>query len=73
MKAMIKAICVIALTAPSVNCECCDTLAVSSSSVAKSFQEHQLGIYNIKLDLSVNDRPVYKQSKGDQYLYYWVR
>ena len=26
----------------------------------------------MKQDLRVNDRPVYKQSKGNLYVYYWV-
>ena len=56
----------------SINSECCESIAITSSSVGKSYQEHQLGIYSIKPGLKVNDRPVYKQNKGDQYLYYWV-
>ena len=52
--------------------ECCESVAISSSSVGRNFQEHQLGIYTIRDELKVNDRPVYKQEKGDQYLYYWV-
>ena len=64
-------VCVI-FSFSSVNSKCCENIAISSSSVGKSYQEHQLGIYSIKPGLEVNDRPVYKQNKGDQYLYYWV-
>ena len=52
--------------------ECCNDIAISSSSTASSYQENQIGIYSMKRDLRVNDRPVYKQNKGNLYVYYWV-
>ena len=52
--------------------ECCESVAITSTSVGLSYQEHQLGVYSLVPGLSVNDRPVYKQNKGDQYAYYWV-
>lgn len=55
-----------------IKSECCNDIAISSSSTASSYQENQIGIYSIKPDLRVNDRPVYKQNKGNLYVYYWV-
>ena len=55
-----------------VKSECCHDIAISSSSTASSYQENQIGIYSIKPDLRVNDRPVYKQNKGNLFVYYWV-
>ena len=52
--------------------ECCNDIAISSSSTASSYQKNQIGIYSLKPDLRVNDRPVYKQNKGNLYVYYWV-
>jgi hypothetical protein len=52
--------------------DCCDSIAISSTSIAVTYQEHQLGVYTKVYDLTVNNRPVYKQNKGDQYAYYWV-
>ena len=39
---------VLVLLFSSVTCQCCKDIAISSSSVAKSFQEHQLGLYSIR-------------------------
>ena len=55
-----------------VKSECCRDIAISSSSTASSYQKNQIGIYSMKEDLRVNDRPVYKQNKGNLYVYYWV-
>jgi hypothetical protein len=55
-----------------ISSECCDSIAITSTSVGLSYQEHQLGIYTKVYNLTVNNRPVYKQNKGDQYAYYWV-
>ena len=52
--------------------DCCDSIAISSTSVGRTYQEHQLGVYTKVYNLTVNNRPVYKQNKGDQYAYYWV-
>ena len=52
--------------------QCCPSISVSSTSVGEEYQAVQLGIYTIKDNLTVNERPVYKQVRGDQYFYYWV-
>ena len=56
----------------SVFSDCCDSIAISSTAVGLDYQEHQLGVYTKVFNLTVNNRPVYKQNKGDQYAYYWV-
>ena len=53
-----------------ISSDCCDSIAISSTSVGLTYQEHQLGVYTKVYDLTVNNRPVYKQNKGDQYAYY---
>ena len=55
-----------------ISSECCDSIAITSTSVGLTYQEHQLGVYTKVYDLTVHNRPVYKQNKGDQYAYYWV-
>ena len=52
--------------------KCCAEISVTSNSVGGDYQAHQLGIYTMKENLTVNGRPVYKQVGGDQYIYYWV-
>ena len=53
--------------------QCCPSISVTSTSVGEEYQAVQLGVYTIKDNLTVNGRPVYKQIRGDQYFYYWVR
>ena len=55
-----------------VQLNCCDEVLLTSSGPGEEYQNDRLGVYKAIPGKKFNDKPLYKQVDGDDFIYFWI-